>query len=167
MKVVTNPRPPASDSPSPGSSPARGRAPVPAVNAGGFPLPRRRRQVPREIRAHREAFGQDCTIVASADRYRCDEHGALPKPEPRLRGRAPSVLEREARAAGSLVFTLLAVVAVIVALDPLLPVAHPEFTQAALAEARGTAFAFTLIAAVTAWALPDTLRRALDGRWFR
>lgn len=68
---------------------------------------------------------------------------------------------RAARDAGSLLLTLAGAVLVTVALAPLIPIAHPEYTATAVDVARGYSLATFLSVAVALWGAPSLLRQVL------
>lgn len=78
-------------------------------------------------------------------------------PSPSMRTRAT----RAARTAGSLTLTLAGAVLLVMLLDPWIPIAHPEYTAAAINESRGYALATALSMAAFLWGAPSLIRRVL------
>lgn len=70
-------------------------------------------------------------------------------------------IARAARATGSLLVYAAAAMILLAVLNPLIPVAHPEYTATAVDTVRGYAFATFMSVAVVLWGAPSFLRQVL------
>jgi len=79
---------------------------------------------------------------------------------PSRRGRVAGV----ARAAGSLLLVLVGAVALAIAVGALVPVLHPDFTQAQVTQSRGLGLMAATAMALVLWGAPSAVRSVLARR---
>jgi hypothetical protein len=88
---------------------------------------------------------------------------ATDRPSPTVpprRGRVAGVV----RAAGSLLLVLAGAVALAVGVGALVPVLHPDFTQAQITQSRGMGLIVATVMALVFWGAPSAVRSALARR---